>query len=259
MAQLPDLNTSSLGFVAYYNVLDNTTLTSVDPTATISSNAVKNYTQYDNGIEGETDSRRRGDGREVKFRVKTDGWILLYLDRTYNYGVQQDYTSVNLEGDTHLITDLTDPRSGGGWNIQDPPIGPGSGRAFAELTIEEFATQMASDQNVTISFTVGDVSYYSFNYSTATNVDVIWVYQGGSNTSNLEFSYPSTITRLYDELLGCGQFSSSDGSFEGLTTHTGENYAVVDVQNRGLIPNAGTSYSGSIYRNGCLVFTNFYK
>lgn len=98
MADLPDLDPSNIGFLAYYNVLDNgdTSDSNWNPedvtsyTSDSDDTEVTNYTIYDNGVDGELnhykdfgvqsteDRSHAGTTENVSFRAKSDGWVLLY-------------------------------------------------------------------------------------------------------------------------------------------------------------------------------------
>jgi len=119
MAELPDIDTSSTSFIAYWNALDNGAV-DIAPTEVTSQNGVIDYTLYDNGVEGSFDlvytsnrflNESKSDVIPATFRVKTDGWIIVYLDQTENYG-----------GPITMSPDYQTPRYtegiGGWWNVE---------------------------------------------------------------------------------------------------------------------------------------------
>lgn len=107
MADLPDLTKANVGWIAYYNVIDNTDVTQSDLTdgtieengdgpaeieTMISDQNNENIDYYDNGVIVTYD----GPTRIVTIRFKTDGWITAHMDRSKNYQTQQsDYAGID--------------------------------------------------------------------------------------------------------------------------------------------------------------------
>lgn len=81
MANLPDLDTGNIGIISYWCAHDYraTAGATIDPTDVI--DILDSYTIYDNGVDG-TYSK---DPRTVNVRVKNDGWIIAWIDRTNQY------------------------------------------------------------------------------------------------------------------------------------------------------------------------------
>jgi len=83
MANLPDLNPAEIGIIAFWNALDHwkgTGVQSIDPTDCIS--VFDEYDVYDNGIQG---WKSLVSGRHFNARVKTDGWMVAWIDRTNTF------------------------------------------------------------------------------------------------------------------------------------------------------------------------------
>lgn len=74
MATLDDLATADLGPIGWWNALEHGA-DFLDAGEVIQYNGVEDYTAYDNGIEGGL-SRHPA----LKYRAKTDGWIVVYFD-----------------------------------------------------------------------------------------------------------------------------------------------------------------------------------
>lgn len=79
---LPDIDTTSVSFIAYWNILEQGANDSGpdtwDPSSVTTYGAVNSYSSYSNGVEG---SLSLGSGRNATFRTKDDGWMVVYLDR----------------------------------------------------------------------------------------------------------------------------------------------------------------------------------
>jgi len=80
---LPDLDPNEIGVIAFWNCHDHRVAGSdavIDPTDVLG--VLKSYTLYDNGVDGIIDySPRTG----INVRVKNDGWIIAWIDRTNQY------------------------------------------------------------------------------------------------------------------------------------------------------------------------------
>lgn len=84
MADLADLVTTDIGIIAFWNALDHRVAPGVgDVTPADCAGVFDSYTTYDNGIEG---YKALGSGRYFHARVKTDGWIIAWIDRTNLFG-----------------------------------------------------------------------------------------------------------------------------------------------------------------------------
>ena len=243
MATLPDVDTSQVGMIVYYNVIDNTTITEVDPTAILDSSKILSYQQYDNGIRGAADLGL-GSDRFATFHVKSDGWISVWVDRSEKYG--SDEKSENL----YDIVDLYKPVPiDGGVGGFDSTNGAGIS------IIQSFFSQIdaAADNNGT--FNAGDVSWYCYKYPNATTLNMIEENVSYNSRSDIELSYTDTVNN-YSVLLGGYGFLSSDNygtdfRFEGTTywdSGNNNNYtawSLIDAWESGIIPSSGVSYTGT--------------
>lgn len=63
MANLPDLNKSDIGIVAYWNGIDNTAASDISPAEVLTEGTIQSYSQYDNGVEGEVQVSYNGVGK----------------------------------------------------------------------------------------------------------------------------------------------------------------------------------------------------
>ena len=88
MATLPDLDTGTISMLAYWNCTDYGFTAPTEITPLVEWGAIREYSTYDNGVEGRARlSRSGGGGEDYYFRYKTDGWLLAWHDRDTSYGV----------------------------------------------------------------------------------------------------------------------------------------------------------------------------
>lgn len=94
MAELPDIDTSNVSHIAYFNAIDDGGVTTIDPEEVTSAPGIQDYTLYDNGLEGTFNLQETYDDisladstvfPEATFRVKSDGWMVVYLDQYANF------------------------------------------------------------------------------------------------------------------------------------------------------------------------------
>lgn len=88
MPMLPDIDLAEVGHIAWWNAL-NHGAAFLDPNQLKSYNGIDGYAVYDNGIEGKLDRDPR-----LKFRAKTDGWIVVWYDTTVS-GDPEDYAFID--------------------------------------------------------------------------------------------------------------------------------------------------------------------
>jgi len=232
MADLPDLDTSSTGYVAYWNAIDNGA-SEIDPTEVTSEPAVMSYTLYDNGLEGTYDlSYHISDlptdhTPTATFRVKTDGWFAVYLDRTENFKVAHNNGGSGNNPDYSQETDgwwRIDPRwaqcgyydGAGGWHRVGPaPTITQNGlfRAINRLHQE-------LSNSAVITFNYSDVGLWDYQHSpTATTLFTDQNILDG--THSCEFSYSDGTTIERGVALGSGSCRTGYSrratvSFEGI-------------------------------------------
>jgi len=223
MATLPDLDTSAIGIIAFWNALDHG-VPEIDPTDVLSCPNVDTYEQYDNGIQG-TMHLDRHDGSKVSmyFRVKGDGWFITWFPR---YSVPEP-DQIDVEGRWSNATDpdgyynlLWD------WTYYSQNINPSqSALERAIYTLAQYLDNWGS-----ITYSESDVGHYSYHFSEA-----IGMYQDSEREECLDsgttkyfsggLSYTSGVSLYYSRAVGVVYFSyASSGnsakgklSFEDLT------------------------------------------
>lgn len=87
MASLPDINLDNVGHIAWWNALDHDA-SFLDPDDLTAYSGIADYEIYQNGIVGTLERDNR-----LRFRAKTDGWIVVYYDVTVS-GRPEDYAFV---------------------------------------------------------------------------------------------------------------------------------------------------------------------
>ena len=229
MATLPDLPTQDVGVMAYYNINDAGSL-EFDVTDALTISSIASYRQYDNGILANyIISQNSRPDRTVNVRVKSDGWIVVWVeDDTNYYGL--NYSGSDLVRNLmDLITDWT--RGGGDDGLGNSPY-------------SRVISNIVNTLDPNVDYDVSDVSLYTYAYPNATNFNVI-------TGSIFTFSYPSTITRQFESM---GGFSPTyqniydntkyqNISLNGLQLADPEDIYSVDNISEGLTPNPSTSYS----------------
>ena len=104
MAILPDLDPNEIGVIAFWNCHDHRVAGSdavIDPTDVLG--VLKSYTLYDNGVDGILDYSPR---KDINVRVKNDGWIIAWIDRTNTY--QQNVSDFTARGYYDLLYNWKD-------------------------------------------------------------------------------------------------------------------------------------------------------
>jgi len=247
MSELPDLDTGNIGFIGFYNIIDQGNFSgdwTVDEV--LDDSNIISYTLYDNGIEG---VYSLATGREAGFRVKSDGWFMAYIDRSNSYGTES--SSENIRGYWDIARDWTS--SSGSSTIATHTL---------ERAIYNLKEQL--DNKAGIAYNSSDVGLYNFEYENATNTVCFSanVSRGGDYNSESQqagFSYtgPTDIKFMAAAGSNSGQDHPSGGSggnanFEGVTMVSGRaqnKEGVIDIIARGLAPNSGTEYQSKIVAN----------
>ena len=102
MATLPDLETTEISWIGYWNFLDAGG-SEIDPYETVS--AMDAAESYENGVDGVISMGMYHKNRLVNVRVKKDGWIIAWLDDTFEIGTKLNEPP---DGPYDVIDDWTD-------------------------------------------------------------------------------------------------------------------------------------------------------
>lgn len=198
MADLPDLNKSNVGWIAYYNVVDNTDLSQSDLTdgtiqengdgpaeteTMISDQNDENIDFYDNGVIVTYNGRTR----TVTVRFKTDGWITAHMDRNRSQGTKQESSPDSLNG----VADIVDWKDNVAWRSD---ITNASESSLVNNTLERAintALNQMSNYSVDIKdkYDPNDVELYNYEFDTNNATVLSDARTGGENTYTFEFQY----------------------------------------------------------------------
>lgn len=144
MATLPDLDTTTAGHVAYFNVVNETALGESEMTwaDATENNSVNSFEVYDNGYILQYNDARWND---VTIRVKTDGWVVAYTGWDGN------------------VNGVDGPS---GHNIMMNPIDNPSGFVKTRLAqhIKDVVTSLTQWSTLSKDFDFSKVGLYEFNY-----------------------------------------------------------------------------------------------
>lgn len=245
MASLPDLDTTNIAFIGFWNFLDHSSETSLDPSEVLAHKNVESYEKYDNGVQGTMTAIGHG-YRTVEFRVKADGWIMVWFKRSSeNY-----YTNQNPEPSyADLISNYR----------------AGSVDTFPTTTLTRSINALRSQlsNGGTATFNHGDCGHHSYEFPNANTWTMMA--EGGRNYGYLSagLSYSGSTTRHYHAVLGATNYSSANGDdvckcgFEGVTLaqedyNSDQSTGVVDVLADNLMPASNT-----VYRNDGRVYDHY--
>jgi len=241
MADLSDLDTTQIGIIAFWNALDHRVVAGigdVDPTDCIA--IFDGYDVYDNGIEG---YKALGSGRYFHARVKTDGWIVAWIDRTNTFAYPDG--SFGEDGRKGYYDIIFDWRGLYSSNIS-------STQTTLSYLISLLYNALLNKTEFTYANT--DVGHYSYEFTLAnvlTLMDVLIVYPGG-NTKIGKVQYATGTTLYYIAVAGYA-YGSSGGrwgevKFAGNTITTGMNkYGAADVLAEGWMPLPIIDYDLYVY------------
>lgn len=256
MADLPDLDTSEVSFIAYWNAIDQGGVSNIDPSEATS--ATNSYTLYDNGFEGEIDVHSYRSG---KCRVKEDGWIIVWIDRTETF---DQYRNVQAGDDYPAgpwdflgdITATSDPMDVGAQNS-------------LERTVNNLRTELSNSGNM--AYSSSDVGLYNYQHTGATTVtalsanetspgnddEVLTTAPSLQYTDDTDIKWATCLGLAYTpvasstkdsriawegtELAHQGQYPESDGG-DG----EGREYGALDLVAGAYLDSANTTYSGDI-------------
>jgi len=199
MATLPDLDTTQIGVIAFWNAhdhrVDPASGATIDPTDVLG--VLKSYTLYDNGVDGLIDYGPRTD---INVRVKNDGWIIAWIDRT-NQFFQNVNDSYPYKGYYDLL-----------YNWKDVSNEISSNTNTLVEVINYLYNQFSNSAD--FSFVKSDVGVYSYEFQSSSTITLASTVKYGG-TDYLKF-FATSGTALY--------YVVATGAV--LTGGTGNNYYV---------------------------------
>jgi hypothetical protein len=151
---LPDLPTQNIGFVAYYNVIDQTTVGSIDVSEVTNDPSVNAVDAYDNGVD--ITSYTLINGRDANARVKSDGWMIAWIDRSNSFGTRENDPD-NVRGYNDLSA---------GWK-DDGELDIGIKNSL-DQAIESMKNQFSNSGQIDQDFDIDDIGLYNYEYENAT-------------------------------------------------------------------------------------------
>lgn len=232
MATLPDVDTSDVSFLAYWNILEDGGLgrDSIDPDECLDDNGITEYTLYDNGFEADYNADNH---REITVRVKTDGWFVAYMDRRSTFATNvEDYEDIE-----------------GPWNIGGAfPEAYGVDGNILERAIDSLRDQISLDDVESVDYSSSDVGLYNYEVEDATTftlmtVDGKDINVGYSYTEDTNIDYHINAGWLENyyhlEVENYGKIAEIDGGVDG------NRYGVIDVIEEDVAPEPNTTYTMS--------------
>lgn len=257
MSNLPDLDTSSVSFIAYYNIVDDGDLTGdFDISEITSSGRVNDYTLYDNGLEGTYTGINNG---TVYFRGKDDGWLIAWKDRSKT--TEQNVGNPPY-GSYDLVAKWREPNPQEHQYNQRYPVND-----LQNNTLERCINDLQSQLSVSdgIAYSAADVGLYDYRHQDASTVTQLSYSEAGSTdsiASPLEKGLTFTDgTDIYEHDVLAFAWGGNSGDnpqlimdYEGTTladASGGDNirYGTIDALFQNLTTGTGTEYIGTITTN----------
>ena len=246
MANLSDLATVDIGIIAFWNALDHWIgpgANEIDPTQCAGVFDSVNY--YDNGIEG---YKALGSGRYFHARVKSDGWMVAWIDRTntFSYPTKpaSEFGELARKGYYDILKD---------WLTYTTNI------STTQTTLSYLISLLynALTNKVDFNYANADVGHYCYEYLDA---DVLTLTSKDGSADDWEYGqirYTTGATLYYAACTASAYghaVTPARVKFEGnmLVDWQAESarYGVADI--KGWMPNPLTDYELGVYR-GILV------
>lgn len=211
MATLPDIDTSNVSFIAYYNILEaQDGYDSWDPSEVASYGGVSSTTTYDNGLTGSVGIP--GGIRTASFRAKDDGWIAVYMTGRVEERTKTDLSQPKGEWDFLYNTEQTN-RGAQRTSMNPDGLTRVINGMYNQTTISGYADT---------SFSAGDVGVYNY-WHKGTNVShgsINANSTGGfdDDSSTASWSYDSGTNIVYGAAYGWlndGQGGGNNGGIGG--------------------------------------------
>lgn len=151
---LPELDTADISWIAYWNFLDHGG-TSIDPMEAAGS--MDSFQEYTNGVQGIYSwNFSRSAPRDFGVRVKDDGWIVAWMDRQYDEGVNVNWGH-SMHNPMDLIHDWTD--KGGPDSLPGTTLG---------RTINNLKGALSNGAEATLNW--ADVGLYNYETPNASTI-----------------------------------------------------------------------------------------
>jgi len=242
MANLPDINTADVGIIAFWNAHDHLAggPDTIDPTDC--TGIFTSYSVYDNGIYGYADPNAKGwggSGRHINLRVKNDGWIIAWIDRTNTFGypnkIKGDFGESGYKGYYDIIYDWIDQYASTN-NI-----------SFISYLISLLYNALANKASFT--FSNADVGHYCYEFISANVITIassIMVINGNV-LSYFQYTAGTNVYHASVSSSGYSAWGTSLSQFAGnniinITLSGQYRHGSADVLAKGWIPNSLVDY-----------------
>jgi hypothetical protein len=263
MSNLPDLNTDDIGYIQYWNAIDQGNVSEIDPVETTSYSEVVDYTLYDNGLEGTVNLVT---GATATFRVKNDGWVIVYGPSETDDTINQNVEGSEVRGRWDIINDWSDTSTTGSL------VQSSYERAINGLA-QEFSNWNSMD------YSSSEVGIYDYDYPDAAGITYLYQQEAkaGEDTQtilNPAAQYTDGTDVYYAICTGAAYASRAQDysittrfgawtSWDGATLASTGNvqselgndetirlYGSLDMLAGGHFDSAGTEYSGELEVDG---------
>jgi len=256
MADLSDLDTTQIGIIAFWNALDHRAVPGigdVDPTDCIA--IFDSYDVYDNGIEG---YKALGSGKYFHARVKTDGWIVAWIDRTNTFAYPNKSAADFGEGAHSGYYDILYNWSTSSTNIST---------TYTTLSYLLSLLYAALSNSADFTFTASNVGHYCYSHplaSVLTLMDIRLPELPVSESKEGYVQYATGTTLYYAAATGLAQ-STGTGTINCNVKFAAndlinltpgwevKHYGAADILTEGWMPTPLTNYNLHIDNGTCLV------
>lgn len=227
---LPDLSTSNISWLGYWNFLDNGG-SSIDPLEVAS--ALNSYDEYSNGIEGvyEYTGFSNTENKLLNVRVKDDGWFVVWLPTGSDEAQPAArFSPLEVSGEYDIVDDWTN------WNSM-----PDLNSTMHSIVIQNLYGNLSNSGEAT--FNHGDVGHHHYQHPDATTFTMLSLQSSNANTSHT-FTTSANITIYWAWALAAvvnDEFSTAQTYFannqESITLLDGndQEIACYEIADRGII------------------------
>lgn len=237
MAQLPDIDTTNVSFLAYWNAT-NHGVDNIAPSDVTNDSSVATVEVYGNGLQGDY---TLPDGNVARYRVKEDGWFVVWMDRSEAFTTESTSLDESVYGPWSMVSAWEDDYS--------PPSGS---PLELDKAIESLQSQLSNSGSITLDYS--DIGLYNYEYNTSTALTVLGAANTDLGATSHGLSYTSGTTINWAVGFGSANVSDgydqediSDATFEGLqlvhVVQSGEQWGSGDLLANDLISNSGTEYT----------------
>jgi len=210
---LPDLEPTDIGIIAFWNALDHWKgpgAKSIDPTDC--AGVFDSYDVYDNGIQG---WKALGSGRHFNARVKSDGWMIAWVDRTNSFAYPNKEPSEFGEDARKGYYDIL-------WNWFAYSANISSTQTTLSYLISLLYNALSNKSD--FDYSDADVGHYCYEYPDANVLTLLSLHRqggssGGTRTATAYLHYTEGTILYYAAVTGSSYADGWDASLK-FDTHT---------------------------------------